>query len=143
VLGSVDQTLQRLHDAVAGDDGDVLDRIESWLDDARLAHDEGEHQRLRYRALAADPYLRARERELLIATEEAIAAAVARELDQPTGGVGPRAFAAAVISVLLRLRERYMAMPEDAGARDEREEGFAFLRGGITALRQVGQTADS
>jgi AcrR family transcriptional regulator len=136
VLGHADENLQRLMDAVARDDGQVLDRIEAWLDgEAKRSQDDDDIHRERHRVVASDPYLRARERERLTASEEAIAVAVARELGLPADELGPRAFAAAVISVLLLLRQRYIVEPDTATARDGRADGLAFLRGGITGLR--------
>jgi AcrR family transcriptional regulator len=136
VLGGLGEDVQRLQDALASGEGDVVDRIEAWLDaEGQFVQGVGELRRLRYQAVTTDPYLRSRGRALWDDAEDAIAAALARDLDQPADAIGPRAFAAAVMGVLVALRQMYFAEPEPSGAAGQLEAGLAFLRGGVAALR--------
>jgi AcrR family transcriptional regulator len=135
VLGGLGEDVQRLQEALATGDGDVVDRIEAWLDaEGRFVRDVGELRRLRYRAVTTDPYLRSRARTLWDDAEEAIAAALARGLGETADGIGPRAFAAAVMGVLVGLRQLYLTEPDPSEAARQLEAGLAFLRGGVTAL---------
>jgi AcrR family transcriptional regulator len=135
VLGGLGEDVQRLQEALATRDGDVVDRIEAWLDaEGRFVRDVGELRRLRYRAVTTDPYLRSRARALWDDAEETIAAALARDLGQSADGIGPRAFAAAVMGVLVGLRQMSLTEPDPAEAAAQLEAGLAFLRGGVTAL---------
>jgi AcrR family transcriptional regulator len=135
VLGGLGEDVQRLQEALATGDGDVVDRIEAWLDaEGRFVRDVGELRRLRYRAVTTDPYLRSRARALWDDAEETIAAALARDLGQSADGIGPRAFAAAVMGVLVGLRRLYLTEPDPSEAAEQLEAGLAFLRGGVAAL---------
>jgi AcrR family transcriptional regulator len=135
VLGGLGEDVQRLLEALATGDGDVVDRIEAWLDaEGRFVRDVGELRRLRYRAVTTDPYLRSRARALWDDAEETIAAALARDLGQSADGIGPRAFAAAVMGVLVGLRRLYLTEPDPSEAAEQLEAGLAFLRGGVAAL---------
>jgi hypothetical protein len=71
----------------------------------------------------------------------AIAAALARDLGQPADAMGPRAFAAAVMGVLVGQREMYLTGPDPSEAAEQLEAGLAFLRGGVTALRHAADRA--
>jgi AcrR family transcriptional regulator len=142
VLGGLGEDVQRLQEALAAGDGDVVDRIEAWLDaEGRFVRDVGDLRRLRYRAVTTDPYLRSRARALWADAEEAIAAALARDLGQPADAMGPRAFAAAVMGVLVGQREMYLTEPDPSEAAEQLEAGLAFLRGGVTALRHAADRA--
>jgi AcrR family transcriptional regulator len=135
VLGGLGEDVQRLQEALATGDGDVVDRIEAWLDaEGRFVRDVGELRRLRYRAVTTDPYLRSRARALWDDAEDTIAAALARDLGQSADGIGPCAFAAAVMGVLVGLRQMSLAEPDPAEAAAQLEAGLAFLRGGVAAL---------
>jgi hypothetical protein len=135
VLGGLGEDVQRLQEALATGDGDVVDRIEAWLDaEGRLVRDVGELRRLRYRAVTTDPYLRSRARALWDDAEDTIAAALARDLGQSADGIGPCAFAAAVMGVLVGLRQMSLTEPDPAEAAAQLEAGLAFLRGGVAAL---------
>ncbi|MCW3046692.1 MAG: transcriptional regulator, TetR family [Solirubrobacterales bacterium] len=135
VLGGLGEDVQRLQEALATGEGDVVDRIEAWLDaEGRFVRDVGELRRLRYRAVTTDPYLRSRARALWDDAEETIAAALARDLGQSADGIGPRAFAAAVMGVLVGLRRLYLTEPDPSEAAEQLEAGLAFLRGGVAAL---------
>jgi AcrR family transcriptional regulator len=142
VLGGLGEDVQRLQEALATGDGDVVDRIEAWLDaEGRFVRDVGELRRLRYRAVTTDPYLRSRARALWDDAEETIAAALARDLGQSADGIGPRAFAAAVMGVLVGLRRLYLTEPDPSEAAEQLEAGLAFLRGGVAALGHAGDRA--
>jgi AcrR family transcriptional regulator len=135
VLGGLGEDVQRLQEALATGDGDVVDRIEAWLDaEGRFVRDVGELRRLRYRAVTTDPYLRSRARALWDDAEDTIAAALARDLGQSADGIGPCAFAAAVMGVLVGLRQMSLTEPDPAEAAAQMEAGLAFLRGGVAAL---------
>jgi AcrR family transcriptional regulator len=135
VLGGLGEDVQRLQEALATGDGDVVDRIEAWLDaEGRFVRDVGELRRLRYRAVTTDPYLRSRARALWDDAEDTIAAALARDLGQSAEGIGPCAFAAAVMGVLVGLRQMSLTEPDPAEAAAQLEAGLAFLRGGVAAL---------
>ena len=61
MLGGLGEDVQRLQKALATGDGDVVDRIEAWLDaEGRFVRDVGELRRLRCDAHAAMPALRCR-----------------------------------------------------------------------------------
>jgi AcrR family transcriptional regulator len=138
VLGGLGEDVQRLQEALASGDGDVVDRIEAWLDaEGRFVQEVGELRRLRYRAVTTDPYLRSRARALWDDAEDAIAAALARDLDQSADGIGPRAFAAAVMGVLVGLHHMYFTGPGPSRPAEQLEAGLAFLRGGVSALRHA------
>jgi AcrR family transcriptional regulator len=142
VLGGLGEDVERLQEALASGDGDVVDRIEAWLDaEGRFVRDVGELRRLRYRAVTSDPYLRSRARALWEGAEDAIAAALARDLEQPADAIGPRAFAAAVMGVLVGLRQLSLTEPDPSAAAEQLEAGLAFLRGGVTALRHATERA--
>jgi hypothetical protein len=55
--------------------------------------------------------------------------------------MGPRAFAAAVMGVLVGQREMYLTGPDPSEAAEQLEAGLAFLRGGVTALRHAADRA--
>jgi AcrR family transcriptional regulator len=142
VLGGLGEDVERLQEALASGDGDVVDRIEAWLDaEGRFVRDVGELRRLRYRAVTSDPYLRSRARALWEGAEDAIAAALARDLEQPADAIGARAFAAAVMGVLVGLRQLSLTEPDPSAAAEQLEAGLAFLRGGVTALRHATERA--
>jgi hypothetical protein len=101
----------------------------------------GELRRLRYRAVTSDPYLRSRARALWEDAEDAIAAALARDLEEPADAIGPRAFAAAVMGVLVGLRQLSLTEPDPSAAAEQLEAGLAFLRGGVNALRHAAERA--
>ena len=142
VLDGLGEDVQRLQEALASGGGDVVDRIEAWLDaEGRFVRDVGELRRLRYHAVTTDPYLRSRARAMWDDAEATIAAALARDLDQSPDGIGPRAFAAAAMGVLVGLRELYLTEPDAAEAAAQLEAGLAFLRGGVGALGRATERA--
>jgi AcrR family transcriptional regulator len=142
VLGGLGEDVQRLQEALASSKGDVVDRIEAWLDaEGRFVRDVGELRRLRYRAVTSDPYLRSRARALWEDAEDAIAAALARDLEEHADAIGPRAFAAAVMGVLVGLRQLSLTEPDPSAAAEQLEAGLAFLRGGVNALRHAAERA--
>ncbi|ADB51751.1 acyl-CoA-like ligand-binding transcription factor [Conexibacter woesei] len=138
VLQQVDQDFGRLISTLASGEGDLVTRLREWLfaDPPEGEHDD-ELERMRARALIADPYLRSRERLLLEAAEGAIASAVAGDLGETVDGLGPRAFAAATLGVLLTIRAQWAAQGEVERVEQELERGLAFLRAGLDALRRA------
>lgn len=124
----------RLAVALADREGDVLDRVNRWL------QAEAEHQtepedlaRLRHRAVLADPHLRAVQRSRLQSVEDLIAAAVAKDTSLPIDAVAPRALATAVTINLLAMQERFATGPD---ANDKTFDGIdEMLHAALDALR--------
>ncbi|MBB4664248.1 TetR/AcrR family transcriptional regulator [Conexibacter arvalis] len=140
VFDAADAPIERLADRLSDGDGDLVDRLSDWIADqaARIDEDD-EIERLRHRAIATDPDLRMRDRLLMEAAEERIAAAVAAELGSRPDAVGPRVFATATLGILATLRSAFVAAgPDDGRAAAELTRGLAFLRGGLAALRESG-----
>jgi len=134
VIGALDLPIERLTTELEQGEGDVLDRLRRWIEI------EGEHRtepdeltRLRHRVLLADPHLRAAQRARQQAIEEVVAAAVAKDVGLPAGAVAPRAFAAAVITSLMALQERFAeGLDPDASSFAGTQ---AMLRAALGALR--------
>lgn len=122
----------RIENQLRDGGGTVVNRIDRWLADesGRLQPDR-ELEFLRFRATLADPYLRARELELLEPLRTAVARAVARDLAVPESSMGPQVFSAATMGFLLTIRTQVQA---DVMAPEERDTGIAFLHAGLTAL---------
>lgn len=136
VFGGGDAAIDRLVGRLATGDGDLVARIRTWLTDEAEHMGEDDLELLYARSVAADEHLRTRERVLLENAEARIAAAVADELGEPSGGMGPRTFAAATLAVLLSVRDAVIAGTSEADAEAELERGLAFLVGGLAALRR-------
>ena len=121
----------RLEEELRGGEGTVVDRIGRWLADEsqRLQPDIDIHE-LRFRAILADPQLRARELQLLEPIHTAIARAVARDREEPEGAMRPQVFAAAAMGFLLNIRTQNLM---GTMTPDQREAGIAFLRAGLAA----------
>jgi AcrR family transcriptional regulator len=134
VVGNFEGPRDRLAAELASGGGDILDRLRRWVEN------EGEHRtepdelaRLRHRVLLADPHLRAVWRANAQAVEDLLASAIAAEVSLPADAVAPRALAAAILTTLLALQERFI---EDANPDSERFAGFQeMLRAGLNALR--------
>jgi AcrR family transcriptional regulator len=142
ILGELEQPLKRLEEELRTGPGDTVDRIERWLHaEGRTVAAEGDLARLRLRALGTDSHLRSLERERLTGPETAIAEAIAADTGAPPDSLAARAFAAATISILLGLRERYIT-PETTKAPDDLAEGFRLLRGAHDALQRGRRHAD-
>ncbi len=121
----------RLEAQLSGGEGTVVDRIDDWLsgESQRLQPDIEIHE-LRFRAIMADPQLRARELQLLEPISTAIARAVAHDLQEPEGSMRPQVFAAAAMGFLLSIRTQNLAGSMTPA---QREAGLAFLRAGLAA----------
>lgn len=134
VVGASDLPIDRLAAELADGEGDTLDRIRRWIDaEDALRTEPDDLARLRHRLLLADPHMRTLQRARQQAVEELIASAIADEAGLPRDAVAPRALAAAVITILLAMQERF-ADDNDAYARDF-EGAQAMLRAALTALR--------
>jgi AcrR family transcriptional regulator len=134
VLSAIDLPIDRLATELATGDGDTLDRIRRWLDGERQAHTEpDEITRLRHQLLLSDPQLRAGQRARQQAIEDLIATAIADETELPPDAVAPRALAAAIVTTLLAMQERF------AEQREQYDQDFAgtrdMLRAALDALR--------
>ena len=137
VLGELEAPLGRLEEELRIGTGDTVDRIERWLSaEGRTVATEGDLAHLRLQALATDPHLRSLERERLSGAETAIAEAIAADTGALPNSLAARAFAAAAISILLRLRERFIARGAKE-APDNLAEGFRLLRGAHAALQRA------
>jgi AcrR family transcriptional regulator len=135
VLSGLTEPIDRLRQELETGTGSTVDRIERWLqyEGERFAG-EDELGLLRMRAFAVDPRLRGMERPLMDVAEEAIATAVARDVELAPGNLAVRAFAAATVSLLLGLRIHAIdqtAIPKP----DALDDGLTMLRGGLAALR--------
>src|SRR4051812_44120357 len=129
VFGPVNEPLDRLEAHLSEGEGDTIDRFERWmLAERQLTTAEDELRPLRLAALAADPHLRALERERLSRLETAVAASIADEAGVAPDDLAALAFAAATVSVLLGLRARFpdRNSPDHAGVV---AKGFELLRG--------------
>ena len=121
----------RLEEELRGGAGTVVDRIARWLaEESRRLQPDIDINELRFRAILADPQLRARELQLLEPIRTAIARAVARDLEQPEGSMRPQVFAAAAMGFLLNIRTQNLM---GTMTPDQREAGIAFLRAGLAA----------
>ena len=136
VLRELEAPLSRLEEGLRTGSGDTVDRIQRWLyaEGATVAA-EGDLAQLRLQALATDPHLRGLERERLIGAETAIAEAIAADTGALPDSLAARAFAAATISILLVLRERFITRGAKE-APDNLAEGFRLLRGAYAALQR-------
>ena len=125
----------RIEEQMRDGEGTVVDRIDRWLADesGRLQPDR-ELEFLRFRATLADPYLRARELELLEPLRTAVARAVARDLEVPETSMGPQVFSSATMGFLLTIRTQVQA---GAMSPQERATGIAFLRAGLATLARA------
>jgi AcrR family transcriptional regulator len=134
VLSAFDEPTARLTAELADGDGDTLDRIRHWLDAESQARTEpDELTRLRHQLLVSDPHLRAGQRARLQAIEDLIADSIADETNLPHDAVAPHALAAAIVTTLLAMQQRF------AEGRTSYAEDFAgsyaMLRAALQALR--------
>jgi AcrR family transcriptional regulator len=111
VVDASDVRIDHLADALrAGGEGNTIDHILRWLKAEGAALTEpDELMRQRYRVLLADPHLRALQRSRHEAVENLIASSIAEETGRSPQALGPRALAAAVVTVLLAMQERFAA----------------------------------
>ncbi|MBE2315849.1 TetR family transcriptional regulator [Solirubrobacter sp. CPCC 204708] len=128
VLGPLQRHLQ-------ASEGDVVDRLQAWI--AELAGtpdvEDPEMRRLRSRAIAVDPDLRAMRVQHFDRAHELIAAAVAADTGTAPDSAGPQMFAAATVA-LFGVVEPIAAVDGDL-ALPELERGFGVLRGTLAALK--------
>ncbi len=128
--GQVARAVERLGEG----DGDVVDRLLSWFaEEEKRLHEDHELGDLRFRAIIADPQLRARENQLLEPLAAAIAEAAGRQVGQSPETIGPQVLAAATMGFLYAVRTRELA---GGSAPGEREAGIALLRAGLAALER-------
>ena len=109
VLSGADLRVDLLATILATGEGTVLDRIRQWLEAVHL-RDEGsdELERRRHRIVLSDPRLRAEYRNRQQVVEDLIAAAIVRDTDLPDNAVAARALAAAILTSLLAMQERFV-----------------------------------
>jgi AcrR family transcriptional regulator len=131
---SIADQVARMEDQLRHGDGTVVDRIDRWLaDESGRLQPNRELELLRFRAILADSYLRAREIELLEPLRTAVARAVARDLGVPEGSMAPQVFSAATMGFLMNIRTQNQT---GAMAPEERDAGIAFLHAGLAALQR-------
>ena len=133
VLAAFDEPTARLTAELTNGDGDTLNRLRHWLDAESQARTEpDELTRLRHELLISNPQLRAGQRARLQAIEDLIAASIADETNLPPDAVAPHALAAAAITTLIAMQERF------AEGRKSYAEDFAgtheMLRAALQAL---------
>ncbi|HWT92609.1 MAG TPA: helix-turn-helix domain-containing protein [Solirubrobacteraceae bacterium] len=140
VLRGLDAHIDALLAALDATEGDTVDRLERWMagQGERIAAEEDELSRLRTRAILADPHLRALQRTHLDVAERAIAASAARETGLPAEGLASQAFAAAAVSILGGLQERFAAEDHERGDGTELRTAFTLLRDMLTGMRAAG-----
>ncbi len=133
ILEATPIRLERLRRHMQDGDGDVIDRVRGWVEEEaeHAAEDSDDLAAMRREAIALDPHLQAREREQMSTALDAIATAAATTLDQEPTDFGPRAFAAATISVLQTIQD---SQDRDATP-SALDRTFTFLRAGLHALR--------
>jgi hypothetical protein len=133
ILEATPIRIERLRRHMQEGEGDVVDRIRSWIEEEarHTAEDPDDLAAMRVEAIALDPHLQAREREQMSAALDALATAAAATLGQQPNDFGPRAFAAATISVLQSIQDS-----QDRNATpDALDRTFTFLRAGLDTLR--------
>jgi AcrR family transcriptional regulator len=133
VLGGLVQPLDRLAAALAGSDGDVLERIVRWMQAEGEPHVD-DLSLLRQRAVASDPHLRGLAMAMLADSEKAIALAVAQDAGVAADGVAAHTYAGAVITLLTTLGDRVAERRVRTDPADL-EAALALLRGALDALR--------
>ena len=134
VVGASDVRIDHLAATLQTEgDGDTIDRIVRWLETVGASNTEpDELLRLRYRVVLADPQLRALQRGRFEAVERLIASAIAEETGLSSDALGPRSLAAAIVTMLVAMQERF------AYAQDEDEADFdaavSMLRAALGGL---------
>lgn len=133
ILEATPVRIERLRRHMQDREGDVIDHLRSWLEEEarHVAEDPDDLAAMRREAIALDPHLQSREREQMTTALDAIATAAATSLGQEPNDFGPRAFAAATISVLQTIEE---SQDRDATP-NALDRTFSFLRAGLDALR--------
>ena len=109
VLSGADLRVDLLETILSTGEGTVLDRIRQWLDAVHLPDEESDElERLRHRVVLSDARLRAEYRNRQHAVEDLIAAAIVRDTELPDNAVAARALAAAILTSLLAMQERFV-----------------------------------
>jgi len=107
-VGGGDLPTDRLAVELTEGEGDLLDRVIRWANAEGASRPEPEDlARLRHRILLGDPHLRALQRARQQDVEDVIAKAIADESDLPSDAIAPKALAAAIVTTLLGLQERF------------------------------------
>jgi len=137
----IDEIATRLRERAPGEDTFVA--LRAWIADGIEAGNVGDDSEvLRNCLVRENEALAAHERHLMGRLEALIAETVADDLGVEPGDLRPRLVAAAAIAALLSLKSDD---PDDAKRADPEglaklDEAFAFLRGGIAALKQAEPT---
>ena len=123
VPGAVSEEAHECRDECHPDEEGVDEDARGERGSDRLVRTEpDELTRLRHRLLLSDPHLRAGQRARLQAIEDLIAASIADETDLPSDAVAPHALAAAIVTTLIAMQERFAAgrrgSPEDFARTD-------------------------
>jgi TetR/AcrR family transcriptional regulator, regulator of mycofactocin system len=142
VFFDFDQRFEALAERLRGraPDQDTFAALRAWIADGLEAGEIGDDpEAVRNRLVCENDALSSHERHLMGRFEELIAETVADDLGASTDDLRPRLVAAATIAALLSLKseepETTKAFRPEALA--QLDEAFAFLRGGISALRQA------
>jgi AcrR family transcriptional regulator len=113
-------------------EGTVVDRLERWLaEESQRLRPDIDIAALRFRAILADPQLRARELQLLEPMRTAIARAAAHDLQEPEQSMRPQILATAAMGFLMTIRTQNLAR---AMTPEQRVAGLAFLRAGLASF---------
>ena len=117
-----------------GTDGDVVDRLQAWIDEMSALEEveDPEMRLLRSRVIARDPDLRALRVQHFNRAHDAIAAAVAADTGTTADSAGPQMFAAATVAMFGVVEQ--IAAECSADALPELEHGFRVLRSALAAL---------
>jgi AcrR family transcriptional regulator len=108
VLSAIDLPIERLATELASGDGDTLERVRRWLaTESEFRTEPDDLARLRHQLLLSDPHLRAGQRARQQAIEDLIATAIRQETGHPAHAIAPHALAAAIVTTLLALQERF------------------------------------
>ena len=115
-------------------EGDVVDRLQAWIDELSTLEDveDPEMRLLRSRAIARDPDLRAMRVHHFNHAHDIIAAAVATDRGCAPGDAGPQMFAAATVAMFGVIEQIAAECADDA--LPELERGFRVLRATLAAL---------
>jgi AcrR family transcriptional regulator len=134
VLGASVMPIGRLATELRDGDGNTIDRVRRWVrGESALRTEPDDLARLRHRVLLGDPHLRTLQRTRQQAAERLIASAIAAEAGLSADAVAPQALAAAVITTLLAMQQRF-AEDRDAYA-DDFDGTVAMLQAALAALR--------
>jgi len=128
-FASLDRRLRERPDGESAADA-LRGWIEGWLGE-HAGRDE--ELRTRRRIVARDEALRAYEHRFLVRTQDAIAAAFARDLGVAPTELEPRMAAAATLTVFFLLGEELA--PDDRDTLAAIDRALLFIGGGIRALR--------